>query len=108
MKWQPSHPVHLFMGLLIWSIWFVAIYGLLSLGCYTVSDRPLHSMNSLSIILIALTGITASILLALGIWCWRTTAVSPFFARVAAGVYFAAFVATLAVGSPATALPPCH
>ena len=31
--WSPLHPLHLFLGLIIWSAWFVFLYGGLSVAC---------------------------------------------------------------------------
>ncbi len=112
---SPSHPVHLVLGLVVWSIWFVVLYGGLSVACAVapppVAMGPLTWVNA---VLGAITlGVTV-LLLYLARSCWRTVPVveeegnpSRFVTQVAAGVHLVAAAATLAVGLPLLVLPPC-
>lgn len=108
-----THPIHLVGGHTIWGVWFVTIYGGLSVAC---SVAPPDSGRD------ALTGINAAIGIstlattALLIWLtWasmkaaRRTAVrrERFFGIVSAGNYLFASGATLFVGYPVIFLPPC-
>ena len=40
MRWRPHHPVHLILGLCVWSIWFVVLYGGLSVACQLTPPEP--------------------------------------------------------------------
>lgn len=106
-----THPAHLFLGLVAWSVWFVAIYGLLSVGCAVAP--PATEQGAATWIngwLLALT-VAVTLLLASAAWrCWRITADSRehrFVVRVSAGVYLVSAASTLAVGLPVIVYPPC-
>lgn len=107
----PTHPLQLVLGLIIWSVWFVLIYAVLSVACSVAppinTTSPVNWINAL---LLALTLFTALLLILLAMRCWRARTVernSAFIARVAPCVYVAAATSTLAIGIPALALPPC-
>ncbi|SEO48438.1 hypothetical protein [Aquisalimonas asiatica] len=106
-----THPMHLFAGLVIWSVWFVAIYGGLSVGCAVAPPAvDQGAVNWINGILLLLTlGVTA--LLAGAAWgCWRVAPAGDehrFVVRVAAGVYLLSAGSTLAVGLPVVVYPPC-
>ena len=107
----PTHPLQLALGLIIWSVWFVLIYSVLSIGCaFAPPDNSLSPLNWLNALLLVLTLLT-TVLLGLFAWrCWR--APTPlgehqFIARVAAGIYLVGAVSTLAIGLPVLVLPPC-
>lgn len=109
---QPTHPAHLVIGLALWSVWFVAVYGGLSVACRI--DAPPAQYGALNWInygIGALTLATLALLGALALACWRartdTTRRARFIATSSAGLYVVAWVATLAVGLPAVLLPPC-
>lgn len=107
----PTHPLHLVYGLLIWCIWFVLIYSVLSLGCaFALPENTLSPINWLNGIMLLLTLIITALLAGLANYCWRARAApgNPHFtARLAAGLYLVAAIATLAVGLPVLVLPPC-
>lgn len=106
-----SHPVQLVAGLVVWSIWFVALYGGLSVACAVAPPLPEQGvMTWLTALLFAGT-VAVSLLL---LYCaWRCWSVVPahgdalFIVRVAAGVHFIAAGSTLVVGLPLLAYPPC-
>jgi hypothetical protein len=110
-----AHPVHLVLGLVVWSVWFVAMYGGLSVGC-AVAPPP-ESAGALTWInglLLLLTVFTAAALVYGALRCWfavRAAADDPRRARfipgVSAAVYLSASGAVLAMGLPAIVLPPC-
>lgn len=108
---SPVHPLQLALGLIIWSVWFVVIYSVLSIGCaFAIPENTLTPFNWLNGLLLLLTLITTVVLVVLALWCWR--AATPlgdkqFIARVAAGLYMAAAISTLAIGLPVLVLPPC-
>lgn len=109
------HPIQIPLGLVIWSLWFVALYGGLSVAC-SVAPPPADdgAWNWLNL---ALGGLTLATLLAL-LWLarrfCRMTAPGHglnerqvFVTRMAAGMHFIAALATLFVGIPLLQLPPC-
>lgn len=103
--------MQLAFGLIIWSLWFVLIYSVLSIACaFLIPENTLRSFNGLNGLLLLLTLVTTVLLGLLALRCWRA-ATPPgdkhFIARVAAGLYLVAAVSTLAVGLPVLVLPPC-
>ncbi len=105
------HPVHLFAGLVIWSLWFVALYGGLSVGCAVAP--PAAEQGALTWLnggLLMLT-LVVTALLAYAAWrCWRLAPAGDaqrFVLRVAVGVYLVSAGSTLAVGLPVIVYPPC-
>jgi len=109
----PSHPMHLVLGLIIWAIWFVALYGGLSVGCALAPPAvELGPFNWLNLLLGALTVIVGVWLLRQMVVCWQeaapeSTGRQRFIATVSAGVYAVAAVSTLFIGLPLIGLPPC-
>ncbi len=107
----PTHPLQLALGLIIWSVWFVLIYSVLSIGCaFAAPDNSLSPVNWLNGLLLALTLLTTTLLGFLAWRCWRAPAPPGshhFIARIAAGIYLASAISTLAIGLPVLALPPC-
>lgn len=102
-----SHPMHLVLGLVIWSLWFIAIYGGLSVYCSVAEDHPASGIfHPLNIGLLIFTAITCVKLAVLATWCWRNTKGFP--GRVSAMLYVAALIATIAVAAPIVYLPPCQ
>lgn len=112
---KATHPVHLVLGLVVWSVYFVAMYGALSVAC-AVAPPPeaAGALTWINGVLLLLTVLTATALL-YGAWrCWRAARAAPNDARrstfipgVSAALYLSASVAVLAIGMPAIALPPC-
>jgi peptidoglycan/LPS O-acetylase OafA/YrhL len=111
MMLAPTHPLQLALGLIIWSGWFVLIYAALSIGCaFALPDNSLSPVNWLNALLLVLTLLATALLGYLAWRCWRAPIQRGdrhFIARVAAGVYLASAVSTLAIGLPVVVLPPC-
>lgn len=111
----PTHPLQLALGLIVWAVWFVALYGVLSVGCALAPpDADLGARTWLNGLLAALTAITFGWL----VWqvhrCGRDAragigepASRRFLSTLGAGVYAAAAVSTLMIGIPILGLPPC-
>lgn len=131
MTVSPFHPMQLALGLIVWSVYFVAVYGGLSVGC-TLSPPPMEqgAFNWLNGILLLVTLTTAGWLLYQAWHCWRTpphAAHNPddpalderepgsrqlrqarlMIVYVATGINLVAGLATLAVGVPLLVLVPC-
>ena len=111
----PSHPLQLVLGLVVWSAWFVLLYGGLSVGCALAPPAPeAGTANWLNALLLLATLATTVLLTLWARSCWRAAgrskdngAQTRFITRIAAGVHLVAAAATLAVGLPTLALPPC-
>lgn len=111
------HPLQLALGFTVWSVWFVAAYGGLSLGCSAAPPPPqAGALNWLNGLLALLTLATAAGLSGCAWACWRARASqtapqrlvgSRFIAPTAAALHAAAALATLFVGLPLVVLPPC-
>lgn len=107
----PTHPLQLALGLIIWSVWFVLIYSVLSLGCeFALPENSLSPFNWLNALMLVLTLLTTALLAFFAWRCWRAPTPpgnNHFIARVAAGIYLASAISTLAIGLPVLVLPPC-
>jgi hypothetical protein len=109
------HPVHLVLGLIVWSAWFVAMYGGLSVACAVAPPgASAGALTWINGVLLLLTVVTAAALLYAAWWCWRAlqpaagdARVAHFIAGVSAALYLASSVAVVAVGMPTIVLPPC-
>ena len=113
-----THPVHLVLGLLVWSLWFVVVYTGLSLGCQrapTVGEQG--PFNVVTVVTLA-----GGVLVGLGLlWaargCWRVARCKGdqdtaneqqrAVASVAAGLYLVSAFAALAIVLPGLFMMPC-
>lgn len=115
MMLAPTHPLQLVLGLIVWSVWFVAIYGGLSLGCALAPpDLALGPVTWLNGLLALVSALVLAWLLRQALVCLRASrsaaTSSPrtrFLTTVSAGVYLVAAVSTLFIGLPVLGLPPC-
>lgn len=109
----PFHPLQLALGLIVWSVWFVVLYGGLSVACAVVPPAAtLGVITWVNGLLLLLTLATTALLAYWARVCWRAAAgeitrQQRFVGRIAAGVHLIAAGSTLAVGLPVIALPPC-
>lgn len=111
----PFHPLQLALGLIVWSAWFVALYGGLSVGCALAPPAVEFGARTwLNGLLGALTALSFGWLIRQGWVCWRAAASgradSPprrFITAVGAALYAVAAVSTLVIGIPVLVLPPC-
>ena len=129
-RWLAPHsPWQLVAGFTLWAIWFVAVYGGLSVACAVAPPASQRgSMTGLSLGLLALTLGTVLVLLFAAWHCLRglrrLRAAGPepgddgeeaadrharrqFVAGLAALLHGTAAVATVFVGLPLLWLPPC-
>lgn len=112
LRLAPTRPVHLIVGLTVWAVWFVAIYGGLAVGC-NIDPPPSEygALNWINLGIAALTLPTLALLAVLGLASWKAriapTSPQRFCAYTGAGLYLTAFISTVAVGLPAVVLPPC-
>ncbi|MDX1552628.1 MAG: hypothetical protein R3198_08410 [Marinobacter sp.] len=117
MKFSPFHPIHLFLGLIIWAAWFVALYGGLSVGC-TIAPPASDEQAGTWI-----NGVIVAVALLVGgylLWCayrclqgaseaklQKDSRLKVFISRTAAAVYLVSAFASLALGVPGLVLSPC-
>lgn len=113
-----THPLQLALGLTLWALWFVSVYGGTSLGC-ALSPPPAEAGAAtwINLSLGLLTLATVSLMLWWARRCWRARERIEaegegrtrlgFIAGVAAALHAVAAVATAFVGLPLVALPPC-
>ncbi len=108
-----THPIHLVGGLTIWGLWFVAIYGGLSVACAVAPPDPERDMWTGINLAVGLSTLgTAALLLWLS---WASVVVARsapegrerYFAHVSAGIYLFSAGGTLFIGYPVVFLPPC-
>lgn len=112
---SPFHPVQIPIGLIIWSIWFVIMYGGQAVACAVNPPAPEQGIwNWLNGSLGLLTLLTAALLLWLTRYFWKLSSGAHdlnerqlFVTRLAAGVHLVAAIATLFVGVPLLQIPPC-
>ena len=110
---SPRHPAQIVLGLSIWALCFVLLYGALSVACVVAPpDVTAGIFNWLNASLLLLTLATTALLLWLAWRCWASArALSDtrehFVPRIAAACHLAAAGATLMLGLPVIALPPC-
>lgn len=115
-----EHPLNLVAGLVIWSIWFIAVYGGLSVAC-AVGAPDLGGAAPRGVIV----GLAALTLAVIGVLCAcalasrravtaATTAptregaeIRRFFATAGMALHVVAAVATAFTGLPLLAVPSC-
>lgn len=104
-------PAQIPLGLVIWSLWFAALYGAQGLGCALAPPPPeAGAATWLNAALGLFTALTLALLLFLAWRFWRlaaATAAQRFVARLSAGVHLVAALATAFIGLPLLSLPPC-
>ena len=113
---DPTRPGHLVTGLIIWSLWFVAQYSVLSLTCgaSTGSGQSAAFIWLRPALLLLALGV-ALVLLWLALRCWKAARLvsgddhhqGRLITKVCAGVDILLAGATLIVASPVVFLPPC-
>lgn len=123
LRWlSPHSPWQLAAGFTVWSLWFVAVYGGLSVGCSMAPPSAAQGpFTGLNLALLVLTLATVIVLLGAA-WCclqaWRAAhapatrgiegeARRRFMAGLSALLHLSAAIATLFVGLPLLWLPPC-
>lgn len=114
----PSHPAQLVIGLVIWSIWFIAMYAGLSVACQLAAAA--NQQGALTWLNASLFGLTLLVMVLLLWLSWRsgrycvsaqrqtrTGSVRPFIGYVSTVLYLLAAIATLAGGLPVLVFTPC-
>lgn len=115
VKPSPFHPMQIPLGLVVWSLWFVALYAGLAVACELAPWAPGQGAPlALNVGFGLLTLATAALLALSASACLRALHREPerpprerFVARVGAAVHLIALAATLFIGVPLLGLPPC-
>lgn len=113
-----NHPVHLVLGLVIWSVWFVVVYTGFSLGCQLLSPADEQGpFNAVTAATLAGGVLVALVLLWAARGCWQAARSSSeqdtdnepqaAVASVAAGLYLLSAFSALAIVLPGVAMVPC-
>lgn len=119
LRWfSPGHPAQLIIGLIIWSLWFVAMYAGLSVVCQLAPSPALQ--RGVSWLNIGLAAFSVLVILLLVVLAWRngyycaaqhqrkgSSGAPRFIGYVSTVLYLAAAVATAAGGLPVLVLAPC-
>lgn len=116
---SPYHPLQMVFGLIVWSLWFVSLYGGQGIACALVPPDPEQGAATwINGILLVVGLLLLLFLLFSARRCWMArqsaTASSDrevdnrrFIAGAAAVIYLVGAFAALAVALPALTLPPC-
>ncbi|MDX5410540.1 MAG: hypothetical protein LPJ94_09995 [Thauera sp.] len=114
MKPPAFHPVHIPLGLTLWSVWFVALYGGTAMACARFAPPPGAGPGAINVGFLLFTLLTALLPAYYAVRCWRAARRSAerppqerFAARVGAAMHVVAVVAIVFVGLPLLGLPPC-
>lgn len=107
-----THPGHFVGGLTLWSIWFIAVYGGLSVACAVVPPDPDQgAFTHINITLLLVSLITALLLAGLAWGCFQEARQHEgrqhFNAFVSAWLYVFSTLAVAFVAAPIVGLPPC-
>ncbi len=107
-----AHPIHLVLGLIIWSLWFVLMYSILSISCATYL-QPYGSLSWIKIVLLCLTLLTFLVLMYFVYGCWqicqhsKSKNIVRFMIWLSLGGYLVAMAATFSIGMMVLFFPPC-
>lgn len=113
MKLAPHHAAHLIIGLTVWSVWFVVLYGGLSVACQLAPPAPGSGpLNWINPLLWLSTLVVVGALLWMAYRLGRVTAqhsrpIRNYVRVVSAFLYLISAFATLALAVPVLFLPPC-
>lgn len=107
MRWRADQPWQLVLGPVVWSLWFVAVYGGQALACRAGPPAPAIGAGLLAFTAIVGAG------LAWAAWRGMVAArhapagVGRFLARTGAALHAVAALSTAFVGLPILWVPAC-
>lgn len=107
-----AHPLHLVLGLLLWSLYFIIVYGGMSVGCSASEAAYSTSIfNWINGFVLLVTLVFTLLLLWFAWQCHKATpeeaSQGRFLLRLSAVLYLLSAAATLFVGLPGVIYPPC-
>lgn len=107
-----THPLHFVIGLTLWCIWFVVVYGGHAVACEAAAPSPEQGAFTLlngGLLLVSL--ITIAVLLILTWGCYQAfeqhQGRERFNAAVSAGLYLFSALGVVFVALPIVGVPPC-
>lgn len=110
------HPIQIVMGLIIWSVWFVVLYGLQGIGCNVAPPAAeLGPWTWINALLLGLGACVTLLLLFAAYRCWKAgqdqsvaaDSHRTFIARISGGIYLFSAIAAAAITLPVVIYPPC-
>ncbi len=109
---ETEHPLQLALGLTIWSLWFVTVYGGLSVVCAVTPPTPDQgALTGINLVLGVLTLMTLGLLAGMTQRCMaaarRKRGRLRYMSALAGGLYLFSTVSVGFVGLPLLMLPPC-
>ncbi|WP_249978125.1 hypothetical protein [Vreelandella olivaria] len=107
-----THPIHFVIGLTLWSIWFVVVYGGQAVACEVAPPMPEQGVfNLLNGWLLIVSILAMAVLVALTWGCCqianRHQGRLRFNAAVSAGLYLFSALSVVFVALPIVGVPPC-
>lgn len=107
-----THPLHFVIGLTLWSIWFVAVYGGHAVACSVAPPAPEQGAFTLvNAALLVVSIATIALLAALTVGCCRMAKRHEgrlrFNATVSAGLYLFSTLGVVFAAMPIIGIPPC-
>jgi hypothetical protein len=107
-----THPLHFVIGLTLWCIWFVAVYGGHAVACAVAPPAPEQGVFTMVNAMLLLVSIAATLVLAaLTLGCCREAKLHEgrfrFNAAVSAGLYLFSALGVVFTALPIVGIPPC-
>lgn len=113
-RWgHPTHPMQLVWGLLLWSLWFVVLYGVQALHCVLAPVRAARQPTELNIALLLAAAVLTGCMIWLMSRCLKACGqpglppTARFIALAGTVLHGTAAFSTLFVALPLWRLPPC-
>lgn len=107
-----THPIHFVIGLTLWSIWFVVVYGGQAVACDVAP--PLPEQGVFNLLNGWLLGVSVLATAALAVLAWGCCQIAKhyqgrlrFNAVVSAGLYLFSALGVVFVALPILGVPPC-
>lgn len=107
-----THPLHFVIGLTLWCIWFVAVYGGHAVACAVAPPNPEQGVFTLvNAMLLVVSIVSIALLAALTLGCCHEAKLHEgrlrFNAAVSAGLYLFSTLGVLFAALPIIGIPPC-
>ncbi|MGP9767754.1 hypothetical protein ACT3UM_18735 [Halomonas sp. AOP13-D3-9] len=107
-----THPLHFVIGLTLWCIWFIVVYGGHAVACAVAPPAPEQGVFTLvSAMLLAVSVAAVALLTALTMGCCRMAKRQVgrlrFNASVSAGLYLFSTLGVVFAAMPIMGIPPC-
>ncbi|RUR28618.1 hypothetical protein ELY33_13805 [Vreelandella andesensis] len=111
-RFQFTHPIHLVVGLMLWSLWFVGVYSGLSVACAVAPPPP--EAGAFTGLNAALGGVSLITAVGFAVLAWGGGQAAKqhqgrqrFHATVSAWLYLFSAFGVVFAGMPIISVPPC-